>query len=148
MPLAQRAAQAVAIAQTLDPAYADWDVPNPQTRRRRGRMARDLAAILGVDPACVIATADPDRSYAGYPGHLLTVIDQDTTYRFVPDAGFSEDGFCLLGPRPGCGNDVAVAEINQLADLGHYLEIGPPEQFGPHLVDLNHQPGCPHGSHD
>jgi len=102
MPLAQRAARALTIAQAADTAYTDWDTPNPVTRRRRGRLARTLAAILGVDPASVIATADPDRSYGGYPGDLLTVIEDDTAYRFVPAEGFSEDGFCLLGPCPTC----------------------------------------------
>ncbi len=148
MPLAQRAARALTIAQAADTAYTDWDTPNPVTRRRRGRLARTLAAILGVDPASVIATADPDRSYGGYPGDLLTVIEDDTAYRFVPAEGFSEDGFCLLGPCPTCESDVPVVEVNQLADLGHYLDNGPHAALGKHLFDRHHRPGCPHGSDD
>lgn len=147
MPLAHRAARALTNARAADPHHRNREDSYP-TRRLRARMARELAAILGVDPVTVTATADPDRSYGGYPGHLLTVIDNEVTYRFVPTGGFSEDGFCLLGPCPGCGSEVPVAEINQLADLGHYLETGPPQQFDNQLWDRRHHAGCPHGLDD
>ena len=99
MSLAQRAAQALTNARAADPDHRGAH-GTYHARRLRARMARALAGILGVDPVTVTAATDPDRSYGGYPGHLLTVIDNDTTYRFVPILGCPDDGFCLLGPLP------------------------------------------------
>ena len=66
MPLAQRAARALTIAQAADTAYTDWDTPNPVIRRRRGRLARPPAAgpagpHVGRDPRCRPGERDRDR---------------------------------------------------------------------------------------
>jgi len=144
-PLAQRATRALHLARAADPDHTDRDTSQP-TRRLRAHQARELAALLGVDPGHVIATADPNRAYGSYPGHLLTITDT-TTYRFIPELG-TDTVFYLLGPCPGCGAEVPVADIAQLADLGHHLTAGSPAPFHAQRWDTNHQPRCPHGGTD
>ena len=117
-----------------------------QQRRMRARLARDLAATLGVHPAHVVATADPIRSHGGFPGLLLSVDDLDVDdldhqpddggrarFRFVPEAGW-DSIYCLLDACPSCGGEVPMAEVSVLADLGLYLEATRPSG-GPHLTD-------------
>jgi hypothetical protein len=119
----------------------------------RARLVRELAGLLGIDPASVAAAADPDRTHLGYHAHRLTVTEPDPTlggddnaagggsFRFIPIIGH-ETMFALLGRCPDCvAADVPVAAITQLADLGYYLATGQsPDNglrealgWGPHL---------------
>jgi hypothetical protein len=94
-------------------------------RSRAARAAWILAAILGVDPACVSAVPDPDRDigpqnvgevrlivrYPGMPGN---------GFEFVPEY-CSIDTFVLLAGCPGCSRQVPMYRVASLADLGRYL---------------------------
>lgn len=141
--LADSATRAFHIARAADP---DYDTHDSYTRGLRAQMARTLALILGLDPVTVIGAPDPTRTYLrGHPGHVFTVTDNDTTYRFAPSIG-AREVFCLLGPCLACGAEVPVAEITQLADLGQYIT-----REGLHQIDLNdhrwdpnHPPDCWH----
>lgn len=147
MALAQRATRALELARAADPDHTDRDTSRG-IHRLRARLVRELTATLGVDPGDVVATADPDRVYGGYPGQLLTVFDDDCVYRFIPEVG-NDDTFYLLGPCAECGADVPVAKIAQLADLGTHLTGGAPS--APHedqAWDPNHRPGCPNAATD
>jgi len=148
MTIADRATRALDLARTADPDHASRE-DNGDIRRFRAQLARNLAATLGVDAGLVVATADPNRVYGGRPGHLLTVTDDETVYRFVPASVNWDNAFCLLGPCPACGADVPVSEVAQLADLGHYLVAGPsPAHLDDHRSDRNHLPTCTHAATD
>lgn len=117
--LADRAARAVERAR----ASSDDLARSAPTRRHRhrGRLTRLTACLLGVDPADVVVIDDPNRSYGGYPGFVITVHDGDNVYRFTPDLG-EDSTLHLLRPCRRCGHEVTTAVITSLIDLGRVLD--------------------------
>lgn len=158
--LSTRALRAYQQATAADPSYGSGALPE-RIRRLRARSVRDLAELLGLDPARVVAIDDPIRG-DDLPGHLLIATDPKPIpedrwsdhqgkvavdgagyrrYRFSPNR--AEPGtFHLLGACPGCGAEVPVAVITQLADLG--LALSPGRTSDPDPWDRNHVYGCPH----
>lgn len=125
MDLAERAALALRRTRAADPAINEL-TPDPISWGHRARLARTLSAALGVDPADIVVTEDPVRRYGVHPGYLVTVHAHDTLYRFIPELGV-HGTFLLLRPCWGCGNEVPVAAIASLVDLGRYLDGMPGE---------------------
>jgi hypothetical protein len=131
MTIKQQAATALARARAAG-------VPMPDTRtahqrRLRAALAREITVMLGVPPTSVVVADDPQRSYSGYPGQLISVRDPDdlaTVLRFIPETGSAGSGggaYLLLDPCPGCSTDVQprevpMASVAGLADLGHYQQ--------------------------
>lgn len=144
MNLSTRAAAALRAARAADPAL-DTLTPNSVRWRIRGRLARLTAGILGVDPAQITVTDDPDRVYGGHPGYLITLTDDTTVYRFVPRLG-DDDTLLLLVDCIACGQPVTTAEIRSLVDLGRYLHDNGAEFLSArdHDIDPAHAPTCRH----
>jgi hypothetical protein len=123
MRLASRASAAAsrraAVTAASDPAGRDrsW-------RDFAARCARNLGAVLGVDPIDI--TVEPDqarRDETGtWPGVLLRVTDpeDDSEYLFIPEPG-SQDVFLALLPCPTCGQPVPWVRVAEIADLGEFL---------------------------
>ena len=117
---------------------------DPRRAAHRRRLARSLAAILGVDPVWVTAGDDRHRGYGGWPGYLLAVTEPEgTTWRFIATPA-AADVFLLLGDCPGCGaTEVPIVAVAELADLGRHLDpradSSVPAEFG---WDPRHRPGC------
>ncbi len=93
------------------------------------RVARQLAALLGVDPHRV--RPDRRRARLSLPLEPLTlhVADPDDprrTYTFTYlDPAYHDEPFFVIGPCPRCSAGVPLAEIRTLADLGSFLAAGP-----------------------
>ncbi len=156
--IATAAAAALALGRPPAPAHPDGHAA--RVHRLRVRICRDVAVMLDVPAAYVVATDDPDRAYGSHPGHLLTVHDPDdpaTVYRFVPEAGLGGI-YLLLDECPACDVPrVPMATVSGLAELGGYLaatrpsppEVDdhddhgdrpePPEEF---FGDPAHRPDC------
>ena len=128
--IATAAAAALALGHPPAPAHPDGHAV--RVHRLRVGMCRDVAVMLDVPAAYVVATDDPDRAYGPRPGHLLTVHDPDdptTVYRFVPEAGLGGI-YLLLDECPACDVPrVPMATVSGLAELGGYLAATRP----PHL---------------
>jgi|SRR5947199_4511581 len=133
-------------------------------RRHRARVTERLIVMLGVPPSHVAVGGDPLHRFGTWPGAVAAVDDPDTgrRYRFLASPGDHETALLLLDECPECaGDQVPVAEIATLADLGRYLAaMGqletsdpstddtpedidappvPPEYFG----DPGHRADCP-----
>jgi hypothetical protein len=147
MDLYARAADAFTRARQAAPDFGRENVAAEVTIRR-ARLTRELAGILGVDPALITVTDDVARSYLGTAGQLLTVWldrsaepptttprgldaqdalprpDAELVLRFVPVLG--HDGvFAVLSRCADCNaTDVPVAAITSLADLGAWVVEG------------------------
>jgi hypothetical protein len=167
MTLRQQAATALAHAQAAGVPVPDTDTAH--LRRLRAALAREAAVMLGVIPTSVVVTDDPQRSYSGFPGQLITVHDPDdpaTVLRFIPETGNTGSGggaYLLLDLCPGCSTDrqtgeVPMMSIAGLADLGLYQQRtrspvlgGPatsvdgvrPEVPIEFFDDPGHDPHCP-----
>jgi hypothetical protein len=131
-------AAAAALALGHPPAPAHPDGHDARVHRLRVGMCRDVAVMLDVPAAYVVATDDPDRAYGPHPGHLLTVHDPDdptTVYRFVPEPGLGGI-YLLLDECPACAAPrVPMATVSGLADLGAYLAATRPALPGAHDLD-------------
>lgn len=100
--IATAAAAALALGHPSAPAPPDG--PAALVHRLRVRLCRDVAVMLDVPAAHVVATDDPDRTYGPHPGHLLTVHDPDdpaTVYRlervpWILRGGCDRPGRCLI----------------------------------------------------
>ena len=117
-------AAAAALALGHRPASADPVGHAVLVHRLRVRVCRDVAVMLDVPAAYVVATDDPDRAYGSHPGHLLTVHDPDdptTVYRFVPEPGLGGI-YLLLDECPACAAPrVPMATVSGMADLVAHL---------------------------
>jgi hypothetical protein len=131
-----------AAALALDPHTARPDPGSigraAHVRRLRARMTRDVAVMLGVPAARVVATDDPARRYGGHPWHLITVHDPDdpaTTYRFAPEPGLGGI-YLLLDAYPDCtAPSVPMATVSGLADLGRFGRDPAPSRLAPSTPD-------------
>ena len=167
MTLRQQAATALAHARTAGVPVPDTDTAH--LRRLRAALAREVAVMLGVPPTSVVVTDDPQRSYSGFPGQLITVHDPDdlaTVLRFIPETGNTGGGggaYLLLDPCPGCSTnrqscEVPMMSIAGLADIGLYQQhvrppgldedatdttVGRPEVPIEFFDDPGHGPDCP-----
>jgi hypothetical protein len=163
----QQAATALAHARAAGVAMPEVDTAH--LRRLRAALAREVTVMLGVPPANVVVTDDPQRGYGGYPGQLVTVCDPDdpaTVLRFIPETGNVGAGggaYLLLDSCPGCSTDrqsreVPMRSVAGLADLGMYqLQVRPSIQLEPvptptetdaevpieFFDDPGHAPDCP-----
>jgi hypothetical protein len=149
--LTDRAALALRRARAADPDF-DTRPADPYRATRRHDLTRLTATSLGLDPVMVTVTDDPNRSYGGWLGFLITLTDPHSPNpgpRFITRVG--TDQLLVLGPCPGCPASVPVAEIGGLADLGLHLEhdahgrSAPPQHRPPEFAtDPAHLDGCPH----
>jgi hypothetical protein len=146
MTLRQQAATALAHAQAAGVPVPDTDTAH--LRRLRAALAREVAVMLGVPPTGVVVTDDPQRSYSGFPGQLITVHDPDdsaTVLRFIPETGNTGSGggaYLLLDLCPGCSTDrqsreVPMMSIAGLADLGLYQQHARSPALGGPATDVD-----------
>jgi hypothetical protein len=149
-----------------DPAHPD--LPDPVTsaplwRDRAARLTRLTCSILGVDPACVCAIADPQRTFALFGHSDIRLLVTDTLlhvdasaegrggqeYEFIPAHAMAQPTTLdLLRSCPECTQPVPTYRIGQLADLGRIIlaERGdgplPPPDALQFSRDVAHNPGC------
>ena len=70
-------------------------------------------------------------------------------WRFIPDVTTPGDGWLYLDRCPDCENEVPVARIATLSDLGQYLDPDGDSPIADEARDESiHQPGCVFGSPD
>ena len=144
-PSASLAARAIDAAAAADAARGTPPKPIPYWRaNHQRRRARMLSVILGVDPADITITDDPDRDHGNWCGVLAVVVDTARrSWRFIDVPGV-DDVFQLLGSCPGCGGEVPVAQIAELADLGRHLTQPDVLTTEPNFSgDDNHETYCP-----
>jgi hypothetical protein len=147
---------------------ADHDDPvtrAPLWRDRAARLTRLVCSILGVDPACVSAMPDPDRTYElfGHSDIRLIVADtlldtegasgQGLAYEFICGPDVSQPHVVdLLRPCPGCTQLVPTYRIGELGDLGRVIltELAGQAPLPPDAHrfahDGAHRPGCTYRS--
>lgn len=152
MTIEERAATALANARAAGVPIPDVDTAH--LRRLRAALAREVTVMLGVPPTSVVVTDDPQRSYSGFPGQLITVHDPDdptTVLRFIPETGNTGSGgggYLLLDPCPGCSTarqscEVPMMSIAGLADLGFYQQHTQPSADEPALDISDGRPEVP-----
>jgi hypothetical protein len=153
MDLTRHALVALANARNADPDYATRPVP-ARIIMFRGQLAAQLGAMLGIDPAFVTVTDDPDRARLGaYYAQRLSVsgiTGAGPAYQFTPVVGYEAGPlFHLLGPCRSCGADSPVATISTLADLGYYFDthLPPHQATDTHRCDPHHRPDCAEADH-
>jgi hypothetical protein len=142
-------------------------------RERAAHLTRLTSSILGVDPACVSAMPDPDRTYLLFAYSDIRLIVADTLLDTDPPGGFPApadpsvhgggqyqfiagprsdrtSALLLLRPCPECGELVPTYRIATLADLGQIIladRADPPPLLSPDAreftTDPAHQRGCP-----
>jgi len=132
--LVQRAVRAARAHRAADPHRFHHRHDNPETWNRwarRARVAHTLATALHVPPDAVLVTDDPHRTYptrtGEVPGDLITVTDPATgsAWRFIPDHTTPGQAWLLLAPCLGCPDEIPVARVATLADLGDHLDPDP-----------------------
>ena len=141
-------------------------------RERAAQLTRLLCSILGVDPACVSAVPDPNRTYLLFEHCDIRLIVADTLLDTDPPGGFPAPSdptvqaggeyqfiagprsdrtsvLLLLRPCPECAELVPTYRIATLADLGQIIlaeRADPPPLLSPDAreftTDPAHQRGC------
>lgn len=141
-------------------------------RERVAHLTRLTSSILGVDPACVSAMPDPDRTYLLFAYYEIRLIVADTLLDTDPPGGFPAPAnpsvpggaqyqfiagtrsdqpsvLLLLRPCPECAQLVPTYRIATLADLGQIIlaeRADPPPLLTPDAreftTDPAHQRGC------